>query len=185
MDSVRHPWILGNLLISARALLQIEEEAVACYLRREEACGYLTGPASAPLVVEHAVVMQNLANRYHELDPVAYPRGAETSFLLDGRRFQRAIDEGIANEHPVKVLWHSHLDVGAYFSETDAAAALLGGDEPAHELAYLVLSVRELRVDERALFIWNSSTRSFDKASFRITPPTETPSTMPPANEAS
>ena len=31
------------------------------------------------------------------------------------------------------MLYHSHLDVGAYFSETDASAATMGGEAPKKE----------------------------------------------------
>jgi len=50
----------------------------------------------------------------------------------------------------------SHLDVGAYFSETDAAAATMGGDKPSYEgLRYLVTSVRQGVVDDHKLFAWD------------------------------
>ncbi len=59
------------------------------------------------------------------------------------------------------MLYHSHLDVGAYFSETDAAAANMGGDEPAYDLAYLVVSVRAGTVDDSRLFVWDVAKRAF------------------------
>jgi hypothetical protein len=61
----------------------------------------------------------------------------------------------------VKVLYHSHLDVGAYFSETDALAATAGGPEPTYDLAYLVTSVRDGVVDDHKLFVWDEPSRSF------------------------
>jgi proteasome lid subunit RPN8/RPN11 len=112
--------------------------------------------------------MPNLANRYHQLDPETYPRKGNMYFLLDARKFQKAIEEGEASGRPVKVLWHSHLDVGAYFSETDAAAANMGGAEPANDLAYLVTSVRKGVVDDHKLFVWSEASRSFVEAAFAI-----------------
>ena len=64
----------------------------------------------------------------------------------------------------MKVLYHSHLDVGAYFSETDAQAATMGGDVPAYDLAYLVTSVRAGVVDDRKLFVWDAERKSFVEA---------------------
>jgi [CysO sulfur-carrier protein]-S-L-cysteine hydrolase len=161
MDGAQHPWIGGNLTVPRGALSALEAEARAAYARDEEACGYLTGPSGAPLLADEAVVMPNLANRYHALDPEAYPRTGRMYFLMDARKFQRAIDEGEGAGRPVKVLWHSHLDVGAYFSETDAAAATMGGDAPAHDLAYLVTSVRGGEVDDHKLFVWDTAAKAF------------------------
>ena len=113
--------------------------------------------------------MPNLANKYHALDPEAYPRRGNMYFLLDARKFQKAI-EGGEGDRPVKVLWHSHLDVGAYFSETDAAAANMGGDRPANDLAYLVTSVRKGVVDDHRLFVWAASSGSFVESPLTILP---------------
>ena len=161
MDEQRHPWVRGQVTVPRAVLRELETEAVAAYGREEEACGYLTGPLGGPggeaKRADRAHVMPNLANRYHQLDPEAYPRTGRTYFLLDARKFQRAIEEGEPAGRPVKVLWHSHLDVGAYFSETDAAAANMGGEAPAHDLAYLVTSVRHGVIEEHRLFIWGEA----------------------------
>ena len=76
---------------------------------------------------------------------------------------------------PVKVLYHSHLDVGAYFSATDAAAATFGGDEPPYALAYLVTSVRGSHpgdpaavVDDHKLYVWDGAKRSFVESAFSV-----------------
>lgn len=164
MSDTKHPWIHGGLRIPKAVFDALEVEAEAAYARDEEACGYLLGPSDDALSCDEAVVMPNLANKYHKLDPEAYPRTGRMYFLLDGRKFQKAIDEGEPQGRPVKVLWHSHLDVGAYFSETDAAAANMGGDAPANDLAYLVTSVRQGKVDDHRLFVWDAAARTFVEA---------------------
>jgi len=161
MDASKHPWVLGSLTITADAIARIDEEARAAYARDEESCGLILGPAVEPLLVDAVVPMENRANKLHRLDPVAYPRTGRMYFDLDPLRFERAVREGETNGRPVKVLYHSHLDVGAYFSETDAAAATMGGDAPSYDLAYLVTSVMGGRVDERKLFVWDPAARSF------------------------
>ncbi len=100
------------------------------YARDEESCGFLVGPAGDAARVDAAVPMVNRANKLHELDPETYPRTGRMYFDIDPMKFARAIEQGEARGAPVKVLYHSHLDVGAYFSDTDAAAAKMGGDEP-------------------------------------------------------
>jgi hypothetical protein len=54
--------------------------------------------------------------------------------------------------------------VGAYFSDTDAAAAKMGGDEPAYDLAYLVTSVVAGKVEDHKLFVWDPPKRAFVEA---------------------
>jgi proteasome lid subunit RPN8/RPN11 len=66
------------------------------------------------------------------------------------------------------VLYHSHLDVGAYFSATDAEVAKMGQHEPPWELAYLVTSVRSGEVDDRKLFVWDVGSRSFVESRLEV-----------------
>ncbi len=160
-DVAKHPWVLGDLRIAKALLEQIAEHARAGYVKEEESCGLVLGPAGDAQLLDEIVPMVNRARALHEMDPETYPRTARMYFDLDPLKFARAVDKGDADGRPVKVLYHSHLDVGAYFSETDAAAAKMGGDEPAYDLAYLVTSVRDGRVDDHKLFVWEPSSRSF------------------------
>lgn len=143
-------------------------EANAAYLRDEEACGYLTGPKEDELFVDEAVPMPNLANRYHAMDPEAYPRTGRDFFILDPLKFKKAVEAGEASGRPVKVLWHSHPDAGAYFSETDAKMATMGGDGPTYDLFYWVTSVRSEGVDDHKLFAWDPATKSFVETGFLL-----------------
>ncbi|MCA9584918.1 MAG: Mov34/MPN/PAD-1 family protein [Myxococcales bacterium] len=155
------PWARGDLRLPRALLERIDEEARAAYGRDEESCGVLTGPADDARLVDDLVALENRANKLHALDPETYPRTGRMYFDIDPLKFERLIDAGAAAGRPVKVLYHSHLDVGAYFSETDAQAATMGGDAPTHALAYLVTSVRAGQVDDRKLFVWDAASRGF------------------------
>jgi proteasome lid subunit RPN8/RPN11 len=161
MSSAKHPWTSGNLRIARAIIDRVNEEAVAAYGRDEESCGLLLGPDGDALFVDEIIPMENRANKLHKLDPETYPRTGRMYFDIDPMKFERAVRAGESNGRPVKVLYHSHLDVGAYFSETDAAAATMGGDAPAYELAYLVTSVRAGTAEDRKLFIWDAGARGF------------------------
>src|SRR6476646_8464329 len=148
--------------ISQMILERVTDHARSSYAKDEEACGYLTGPSSVALLCDESVPLPNLANRYHEMDPETYPRTGRTYFLIDPMKFQKAVAAGGTNGRPVRVLYHSHLDVGAYFSETDAAAATMGGDKPSYDgLLYLVTSVRKGVVDDHKLFTWEPGAKKF------------------------
>jgi proteasome lid subunit RPN8/RPN11 len=155
--------------LTRKVIDQIAEHARQSYANDEEACGYLTGPESDPLFCDQAVSLVNMANRYHQLDPQTYPRTGRTYFLLDPLKFAKAIDAGKTSGRPVRVLYHSHLDVGAYFSETDAAAATMEGDRPSYDgLFYLVTSIRKGVVDDHKVFAWDPNTKTFAETSMEI-----------------
>ena len=176
----KHPWTEGGLRITKAALRAVEEDALAGYAKGEEACGYLRGPAADALLCDEHARMENVAARLHALDPERYFRTARTYFEFNGVKFQRAVDAGSAEGRPVKVLYHSHLDAGAYFSPTDAAAMSMGkvpeveggpiemGDGPQWPLAFLVTSVRGGAVDTFGLFIWDAASRAFVPSSFTV-----------------
>jgi proteasome lid subunit RPN8/RPN11 len=148
---------------------QVSEHARESYAKDEEACGYLTGPGDRPLYCDGSTPLENLANRYHAADPETYPRTGRTYFLLHPMKFAKAVDAGRTNGRPVRILYHSHLDVGAYFSETDAAAATMGGDRPSYDgLFYLVTSIRQGVVDDHKLFAWDPDTKSFVETPMEI-----------------
>jgi [CysO sulfur-carrier protein]-S-L-cysteine hydrolase len=167
-DVEKHPWIRGGLRIARAVVDALDEEARAAYARDEESCGLLTGPAGEPLLLDGILPMENRANQLHRLDPEAYPRTGRMYFDIDPLKFDRAITRLSAAGTPVKVLYHSHLDVGAYFSETDAQAATMGGEGPAYDLAYIVTSIRDGVVDDRKLFIWDAEGRSFVESDLTV-----------------
>jgi proteasome lid subunit RPN8/RPN11 len=165
------PWIHGGVRITESALADIERAGREAYARDEEACGYLSGPAGDALLADKATVLENLANKYHRVDPEAHPRTGREYFKINALVFERALAKGRENESPVKVFFHSHLDCGAYFSAEDAASMTMGGgDAPTYELAYLVTAVDKGEVTAHKLFVWDQTSRSFVEAPFSRVP---------------
>jgi proteasome lid subunit RPN8/RPN11 len=167
-DVKKHPWADGNLRIGRSILDQVNEEARRAYDRDEESCGFLVGPIADASRIDGIVPMVNRANALHRLDPETYPRTGHTYFDIDSMKFEGAIRRGELEGRPVKVLYHSHLDVGAYFSATDAEVAKMGQGEPPWDLAYLVTSVRANGVDDRKLFIWEPASRAFVESPLEV-----------------
>ena len=160
-------WIAGGVIIPSRVLREVERAGIEAYARDEEACGYLTGPSGDPLLADAAVELENLANKYHQVDPEGHPRTGREYFKINSLKFERAISEGIAQERPVKVFFHSHLDCGAYFSAEDAASMTMGNTGgPSYQLAYLVTAVDKGEVSAHRLFIWDYSAQAFVEAPF-------------------
>jgi proteasome lid subunit RPN8/RPN11 len=167
-DPQRHPWILGHLVVPRSLVNAVDDEARKAYAKDEESCGFLVGPAGEAARVDGIVPMINRANALHALDPEAYPRTGRMYFDIDSMKLENAIARGQAEGRPVKVLYHSHLDAGAYFSDTDASVAKMGQDEPPWDLAYLVTSVRQGQVDDRKLFVWDPRARTFAETPLTI-----------------
>jgi proteasome lid subunit RPN8/RPN11 len=174
-----HPWTRGGVRLTRSVLAAVEADALAGYAADEEACGYLRGPSGDGLCDEH-VRMVNTANKLHAVDPARYFRTAREFFSFNEKKFADAVDASARQGRPVKVLYHSHLDAGAYFSPTDAAVMSMGeppaveggqvvmGPGPAWPLAFLVTSVRAGAVAEHALFVWDDASRSFAPADFTV-----------------
>ena len=133
---------------------RIQSQAIAEY--PAESCGVvLARPGERKLLP-----CRNIQNELHARDPERYPRDARTAYYIDPAdllRIGRLEGEGFT----VTVIYHSHIDAGAYFSETDRRNAMLG-DEPSYPQAtYVVTSVVAGRVDAMAAFRWNPDKRDF------------------------
>ncbi len=127
----------------------------------EEGCGLVLADGAGNT---RWMKCENLANKYHELDPESYPRTAETFYIINPLEFVKADDRG----EEVKVVVHSHADVGDYFSEEDVAAATMPSQpgepvEAAHPgVDYLVVSVREGAADFASLFRFEPGAGDFE-----------------------
>lgn len=103
---------------------------------------------------------RNIQDRLHRDDPAVYPRGAETAYTPEPKELFAAVRDGEASGARLKVFYHSHTRVGAYFSGEDRARAMFG-DEPAYpDVAYLVVSDSRNEGEARA-FRWSDERRDF------------------------
>lgn len=87
----------------------------------EEACGILVGPEmGAPDAVFPCA---NIQNALHAADPAQHPRDARTAYRVDPADLF-AVTRAIRGDGRVfKAIFHSHADVGAYFSDEDQRQA--------------------------------------------------------------
>ena len=166
------PWLRGGVRLTRATLDAVEADALRGYAAGEEACGYLRGPAGDARCDEH-VRLVNTAAKLHALDPAVYFRTAREFFSFNEKRFADAVEASAREGRPVKVLYHSHLDAGAYFSATDAAVLSMGeppafeggpatvGPGPAWPLAFLVTSVVAGAVAGHGLFLWDAGAVAF------------------------
>ena len=121
-----------------------------------ESCGVILARDGA----RRLLACRNVQNELHARDPEGHPRDARTAYYIDPAdllRIGRLEGEGFT----VAVIYHSHVDTGAYFSETDRRNALLGGEPSYPDSTYVVTSVMSGRVDAMAAFRWDAARRDF------------------------
>ena len=139
--------------------------AIYAHARREhpnECCGIAFGPRDAA-VAARALACVNIQNELHAEDPVTHTRDARTAYNLGaGDLFK--LGKSLRGDEPAKIVYHSHVDVGvadgAYFSETDQAAAQMEG-EPTYPVEYVVVDIRRDGVRGAAQFAWDAGERRY------------------------
>jgi len=138
---------------------------IYAHARREhpnECCGIVFGPKTEA-VAARAVACVNIQNELHAEDPVKHTRDARTAYNLGaGDLFK--LQKSLRGDEPAKIVYHSHVDVGradgAYFSDTDQAAAQMEG-EPTYPVEYVVVDIRRDGVRGAAQFAWDAAARGY------------------------
>ncbi len=145
---------MDRLTLARAALDEIFAHAHATH--PEECCGTVLELDGRDVVRRFT----NAQGRLHGADPAAHPRDAETAYTPEPKELFAALREGEAPGARVKVFYHSHTRVGAYFSGEDRARAMFG-DEPSYpEVTYVVVSDSRTPGEARA-FRWDEGTRDF------------------------
>jgi proteasome lid subunit RPN8/RPN11 len=160
------PWLEGNLTITASVLADIEAHAAESY--PNESCGFLSGPQSSPLLIDTALREANEADKYHALDPERFPRTARTYFKINELRATHRFEEGDKANQPIKAIYHSHCDAGAYFSAEDAATFASEG-QLMWPCAFVVVSVLNGQVADRKLWVHVPGTDTFTESTLQVT----------------
>lgn len=125
-----------------------------------EGCGFVFA-FDDELRVLHA---KNRAQELHEKFPEEYPRTAVDWFEPDMKPWLQASRAG----GTPTIIFHSHPDVGAYFSDSDREMARQPTEdgelvERNPGVRHIVVSVRKGRADGALMFAWNADTKDFDQ----------------------
>lgn len=128
-------------VVDSAALAAIYEHAVRDY--PSECCGFVLASGVRPCL--------NVQDGLHRADQRLHPRTSRTAFALDFESTSFLIDS-LGSDDPVRVIYHSHPDVGAYFSEEDRRFAARDQEPTFPGVDYLVVDVRCRRVAGARLF---------------------------------
>jgi len=128
----------------------------------DEVCGIVIGKTSDSTT--HAVRRcANLANQYHQEDPIRFPRNARTAYVMDPKDLLRIQREADSQGFDFMIIYHSHTDHEAYFSKTDRELALFNGEPLWPNARYIVVSVKKHNTSYFKIFIWDSLIKDFSE----------------------
>jgi len=143
-------------IVSAEALVEIYAHARQEYPK--ECCGIVFGPKEGP-AASRAQICRNIQDDLHAEDPTQFSRDSRTAYNFDAGDIFK-LQKSLRGNEPAKLIYHSHANVGAYFSDTDQAAAKMG-DEPAYPVEYLVIDVQAEGVKCAVQFAWDDAQKLY------------------------
>ena len=125
----------------------------------EEACGFLVADADGRVV--EVVPIANAAERMKAERPEEFTRDARTGYVMDATEQYRAMRAAEDAGRSIAGIYHSHADVGAYFSAEDKARAAPDGEPFFRDTVYVVADVRAARALGAMAFVWDGPATDF------------------------
>lgn len=154
------------MALTPEEFARVEAQAVAEY--PGECCGVVLARVGTPERL--FLPCRNIQDELNRKDPERHPRNARTAYYIDPRDLL-TIGRREAEGFRVATIYHSHIDTGAYFSETDKRNALVNGEPAYPDAIYVVVSVMGGRFDGANAFAWDAARRDFLPVGFTIPTP--------------
>ncbi len=125
-----------------------------------ECCGWILKLGDERLKY---IPSENLQDKYHALDPGLYPRTSKDAFLVNTLKLSKDIKAVSHEGGGLFSIVHSHIDVGAYFSnedkkqmaEPDMSTSIFSSE------CYLVVSVNKGIASDKAVFYFDKNKKDF------------------------
>jgi adenylyltransferase/sulfurtransferase len=134
------------LLINDNILVALTKHAISTY--PEECCGF---------IYQNGTVHtgENIQDELNRAEPERYNRSTVRGYTFSvGDTI--LLNDSFRTNNPVAVIYHSHPDVGAYFSDEDIDKALYDG-KPIYPVDYLVIDVNSNGANLAKIFTWENS----------------------------
>lgn len=146
-----------SLLLTPAELEAIQRHAETDY--PAECCGVVL-VRSANDAERRLLACRNIQDELHAKDPERFPRTSRSAYCIahqDLLEIGRRESEGFE----VRVIYHSHVDTGAYFSETDRRNAMVDGTPAYPTATYVVVGVAQGRTSETRAHRWSAASGEF------------------------
>lgn len=128
-----------------------------------ESCGLILGPRGKEGQLSRVRPCRNAQDEYHARDPHNFPRSAQTAYFIEPKELLAIQKEARVKDEEIRVIYHSHVDTNAYFSEEDKQIALPEGEPAYPGVDYLVVSVMKGKTADCNLFRWDGVKGAFAK----------------------
>ncbi|MBX7115192.1 MAG: Mov34/MPN/PAD-1 family protein [Myxococcaceae bacterium] len=115
----------------------------------DEGCGVVLAHADGAFEVRP---LTNAYDRYHALDATRYPRTRRTAYLFEPKEWLQVMNALEGKGDVLACVFHSHADVGAYFSQEDQNQAMADGEPVLPGVPYLVVAVNQGKAVEGRLY---------------------------------
>ena len=129
-----------------------------------ECCGLLAGKDA----IDEIIRITNAAEEMKAEQPEEFTRSAEMGYVMDPKQmfaaWRRTEDAG----RSILAIYHSHVEVGAYFSAEDRSRALFEGEPQFPGVLYIVADVRKKRGEGAKAFAWDGAARDFVEVPLEI-----------------
>ena len=138
---------------------QIKAQAEAGY--PSECCGLGLSSRQDPDTISEIFPCRNVQDEFHRLDPQVYPRTSRTAYIIDPKALlvvhRKVQEESLL----IRLIYHSHMDAPADFSEEDKRLALQDGNPVYPSASYLIVPVHYQKAAEPLLYTWDPSQKAF------------------------
>ena len=127
-----------------------------------ECCGIVTEDASSAQAVHSC---ENIQDKLHAADPETHSRTSRTAYRMNDMQVMKIQSEAERVGGRIVAIYHSHIDVDAYFSREDQDAATFFGEPTLSGRGLSHHSRKNARVDigGEKVFQWCDSSSKFEE----------------------
>lgn len=144
---------MENFGIPQEFLKQISTQAEQEY--PGECCGLIFGPVQHQAHYSRFWPCRNVQDEYHARDPQSFPRTSRTAYFINPTELLTLQKDARSRQEEIRIIYHSHIDAPAHFSEEDARVAVLESEPAYPGVDYLILSVWAGKTAEMRLYRWD------------------------------
>ncbi len=134
----------------------------------EEICGICAGSEKEPKTISTLYPCENIQNKLHAENPEKYPRTAKDGYFIDPEKWLELSLLTDSEDKVINMIYHSHIDCGAYFSREDERMAAPLGEPSYPDLVYLVVSVVKRKISEISAYIWDEKEKKYKETAHSI-----------------
>ena len=123
-----------------------------------ECCGWILGEKNSTV----ASKVRKAKNQYSaSTHPTKSSRSKETAYVISGKDLIE-LNESFEKTFVPKIIYHSHPNGKAYFSETDINNAMSPwGSEPSYPVQQVVIGINKYEIVEAKQFAWDYQSKKF------------------------